>query len=228
MVDEHLLGRETFVARSEALFAQGLYQEALEMAESRLRNFPEDMNAKVVLCHALIGMDREQEAMRRLEEIEEAILGFSRIYASMGDLCRGKGMREEAVSYYRKFVALNPYSAITEEVKRHLHALLDETVAAEADENACEEKQSMAAGFQTVTMADLYIRQGFLDEAAGILEKILEKEPGHLQAFDMLAKVKAGMAVRGTGGKEPGADRLLLDELERWMKNIERIRAHVA
>jgi len=225
MSDENLQRRETFLTDAEDLFRNRLYAEAAEAAESRLRDHPADLDAKVVLCRALIGMERLQEAVRCLGEIEEAILGFSRVYASLGDLCRRKGLRDEAVAYYRKFVAIHPHSSITEEVNGCLDELLKETSPAKTvgGEDA---EAPLASDFQTVTMADLYVRQGHLDEALDLLEKILQKDQEDPQAARLIAEVREKMAARRMEATRKERDPRLIEELQRWLNNIERMRSH--
>ncbi|MDX9820535.1 MAG: tetratricopeptide repeat protein [Syntrophales bacterium] len=225
MSDENLRRRETFLADAEDLFRNRLYAEAAEAAESRLRDHSADLDAKAVLCRALIGMERLQEAVRCLGEIEEAILGLSRVYASLGDLCRRKGLRDEAVAYYRKCVAIHPHSSVTEEVNGRLDELLKETSPAKTvgGEDA---EAPLAADFQTVTMADLYVRQGHLDEALDLLEKILHKDPEDPQAARLIAKVREKMATSRMEATGKEKHSRLIDELQRWLNNIERMRSH--
>ncbi len=225
MADENLQGQKAFLDQAEALFANGLYREAAEAAESRLRDRPADMDANVILCRAYVGMERMQEAMRCLAEIEDALLGFSRLYATLGDLCRRKGLRDEATVYYRKFLALHPHSSITEEVNGHLDELLRETFAAKPVDGTDVEAMPLAADFQTVTAADLYVRQGHLEEAAELLERILQRNPEDPQAAKLISEVREKMAMR-TETPEKGKEGRLLDELQRWLDNIERMRPH--
>jgi len=225
MLNENLQERRAFLAQVETLFANHLYTEAAAAAESRLRDHSADLDAKVVLCRALIGMERLQEAVRCLGEIEEAILGLSRVYASLGDLCRRKGLRDEAVAYYRKFVAIHPHSSVAEDVSVHLDELLKETSPAKTvgGEDA---EAPLAADFQTVTMADLYVRQGHLDEALDLLEKILQKDPEDPQAARLIADVREKMATSRMEATGKEKDSRLIDELQRWLNNIEGMRSH--
>ncbi len=225
MLNENLQERRAFLAQVEILFANRLYTEAAAAAESRLRDHPADMDASVILCRALIGMERMQDAMRCLQEIEDAVLGFSQLYASLGDLCRRKGLRDEAVSYYRKFVAIHPHSSVAEDVSGHLDELLKETSPAKTvgGEDA---EAPLATDFQTVTMADLYVRQGHLDEALDLLEKILQKDPEDPQAARLIAKVREKMATSRMEATGKEKDSRLIDELQRWLNNIERMRSH--
>ncbi len=226
MADENLQGQKAFLDQAEALFANRLYREAAEAAESRLRDHPADIDASVILCRAFIGMERMQEAMRCLGEIEGAVLGFSRLYALLGDLCRRKGLRDEAVVYYRKFLAIHPCSSITEDVNGHLDELLRETSAAKSVDGTDAETTSLAADFQTVTVADLYVRQGHLEEAAELLERILQRDPEDPQAARLISEVREKMAMHRTETPEKGREHRLVDELQRWLDNIERMRPH--
>ncbi|OPY87395.1 MAG: Tetratricopeptide repeat protein [Syntrophaceae bacterium PtaU1.Bin231] len=224
MPDKRLQGRETFLAGAEALLADRLFAEAMEAAEARLRGDPADIDAKIIRCRALIGMERMQEAMRCLGEIEGAILGFSLLYVSLGELCGRNGLRDEAVTYYRRFLALHPHSPIAEEVGGRLAELLNEPDHAKTLDSADREAKPLAADFQTVTMADLYVRQGHLDEAAGLLERIVQQDPNDAQALRLLSEVREKMAMHRT--ETPEKELHLVAELQRWLDNLERMRSH--
>ena len=51
-----------------------------------------------------------EEATAVIDDVEKTVLGLSRIYACMGDICFKGGLNQEAVKFYHRFIALNPDS----------------------------------------------------------------------------------------------------------------------
>jgi Tfp pilus assembly protein PilF len=78
--------------------------------------------------------------------------------------------------------------------------------------------------FQTVTLAELYIRQGHLRPAAEVLEAIIRKDPGQEKAAAMLREVWEKIYREESGKK----DTEVATELSRWLDNIGRLRGHAA
>jgi len=66
-----------------------LYQEAEELAESRLSNQPEDIDAKVILCQAWMRTGRIHKVKAMLRDVEEVITDLSGSIWSWG-ICAGR------------------------------------------------------------------------------------------------------------------------------------------
>ncbi|MGZ4778047.1 MAG: tetratricopeptide repeat protein [Thermoanaerobaculia bacterium] len=67
----------------------------------------------------------------------------------------------------------------------------------------------------TLTMADLYARQGLHDDARRIYDSILEREPGN-------SSVRAKRDALAAGSTAPAGRDLKVDKLERWLKKVSR------
>ena len=61
-----------------------------------------------------------------------------------------------------------------------------------------EESPAPAAAAQTVTLAELYLRQGHTEEAVRIFGEIVEREPGNTAAREGLARLAGRAATGGT------------------------------
>jgi len=83
---------------------------------------PDDAEARVILCQAWTRMGKLDKVKKLLQEVDEAIYGMSMIYAKMGDICQRSGLNQEAITFYRKFLDLNPNSPLTKEVAEKLHS----------------------------------------------------------------------------------------------------------
>jgi len=117
--------KELFLAKAQAFLDNDLYQEAEELAESRLSNQPKDIDAKVILCQAWMRTGRIHKVKAMLRDVEEVITDLSRLYLVMGDMCRKGGLTQEAIRFYRRFLTLNPDSGWAKEVWEKLNTLED-------------------------------------------------------------------------------------------------------
>lgn len=215
--------KEIFIAQADSFLDQGLQKEAQDYALNWLERFPDDAEARVILCQAWTRMGKLDKVKQLLQEVDEAIYGMSVIYAKMGDICQRSGLSQEAITFYRKFLDLNPNSPITTEVAEKLHSLAPagEVVTYREEETP----QHSPSIMRTVTIAELYIKQGHTDLAAEILEEIIKKDNTNQRALAMLSEIRGGSAAQPEKDALPDA---VLKELNRWLSNIDRIRAYAA
>jgi tetratricopeptide (TPR) repeat protein len=218
----HEQERKAFLSQMEASLDRNELPAVLDLAEARLKRTPGDLDARIAICRVWLLQGRLDAARDMLNEMEDILASLSRIYACMGDIYMKKGMREAAQAYYEKFNVLNPDALPARDMSER------PKVIEELDETDGERKTEGDAGippdFQTVTLAELYIRQGHLLPAEGVLEKIIGQEPQNEKAAGLLQEVRNRIlreaAVQGHAG--------VIAELSRWLDNIDRVRGHAA
>ncbi|MBE3085820.1 MAG: tetratricopeptide repeat protein [Bacteroidetes bacterium] len=219
--------RMNFLDEAEKLLQQNMLPQALNLAEERLRSLPVDVDAYVIAGNALIGMGRVNEARDILREVEEIISGLSLIYDRMGDIYRKKGFHQDAAICYEKFIALNPNAEKAREVIEKM-ALLEQEDRPVAEVDMPGDNGILKPDFFTVTLAELYIRQGHLQVAAGILKEIIKREPQNLQAVAKLDTVKTAIALKSSARGDVVRSNHLAETLTRWLENIDRLKKHAA
>ena len=222
MADDALRGRDAFLEEAEAFLAAGDDETALAVAEARLLRMPGDLDARSVICRVRIRQERLDEAEEMLREMEVSLASLSRVYASLGDACLSRGMQESAETYYRKFMSLNPDAPPAVGISERLAGI---AATPETDpERDAGDAAEVPSDFQTVTLAELYIRQGHLRPAAEVLEAIIRKEPGHEKAAQLLGEVQELIHREESRQRYPE----VIDELSRWLDKIGRLRGHAA
>jgi tetratricopeptide (TPR) repeat protein len=215
--------RADFIYEAEALLERNNLPAALNLARERLRSFPADADARIIACSALVGMGRLDDLREILREVEELISGLSLVYERAGDIYREKGFYHDAAVYYEKFISLHPDAEKAREVigKMALLEQEDNPVAGTAtvhNENIPEQE------LFTTTLAQLYIKQGHLQDAEIILEEIIKKDPQNTHALDMLDKLKVSLVLQSAAdGKNLKSDHLI-KTLSAWLQNIERLK----
>jgi thioredoxin-like negative regulator of GroEL len=222
MNENDLQERKVFLEAVETCFAASDHRAVLSLAKSRLEQIPGDLDARIATCRVWILQGRLDEARDMLQEMEEIIESLSNIYACMGDICVKKGMKESAQTFYRKFMCLNPEAPMSLEIAERLRGIEDlhETNA----EGESPDAVHVPSDFQTVTLAELYIRQGHPEMAAGVLEEIVRKDPQQEKASQMLREVRE-MIHREASAKRNAP---VIAELSRWLGNVDRLRLHGA
>lgn len=220
MEEEHLV----FVSQMEDLLRRNMLSQALNMAEERLAIFPLDAEARGFLNQILIEMDRIEESRNNLHALEEDLQKLSFIYLRAADAYGDKALYQDAISCYKKFLCLNPFSEYSLKIDKKIALLQKETGEVEASD--ADDTEMPGPEFYTITLADLYIKQGHLDMAADVLMEIIKSEPDNVQARARLDTVKATMAERTPAGRVTTSNDKVLKTLSSWLTNVNRLKTH--
>ena len=218
----HEQERKSFLTQAEAYLGRNELPAVLNLAQARLKRTPGDLDARIMICRVWLLQGRLDEARDMLNEMEEILASLSQIYSCMGDICMKKGMREAAQDYYGKFKVLNPSVPPTRDIQERLKDIgelqqRDEEVEAGGD-------AEVPSDFRTVTLAELYIRQGHLRPAEEVLEKIIGQDPQNEKAAGLLQEVRERL-LKGASAQQYAG---IIAELSRWLDNIGRVRGHAA
>jgi tetratricopeptide (TPR) repeat protein len=219
--------RDDFLDESKELLGQNNLLKALNLARERLNSFPVDADAHIIMCNALIGMGRLDDVREVLRNLEEIVSGLILVYERVGDTYREKGFHQDAAACYEKVISLHPGAQKAREVIGKMFLLEQEdNPVPEVDviynENIPEPE------FFTLTLAQLYIKQGHLLDAEIILEEVIKKEPQNAQALAMLDKLKTSLVSQSSENgnfPEPGN---LIKTLSSWLENIKRLNINAA
>jgi tetratricopeptide (TPR) repeat protein len=214
--------RKSFLAQAEAHLERNELPETLGLAQARLKRIPVDLDARIVICRVRLLQGRLDEARDMLNEMEEILASFSHVYACMGDICTKRGMQEAAEDYYGKFNVLNPGAPPARDMSERLKG--SEELHEMDEEGETEGAAGVPSDFRTVTLAELYLRQGHLRQAEEVLEKIAGDDPQNGKAAALLAEVREKLLREASAQRYAG----VIAELSRWLDNIDRLRVHAA
>ncbi|HQI34945.1 MAG TPA: tetratricopeptide repeat protein [Syntrophales bacterium] len=170
-----------FYRQAQSCLEAGSYDRSLELARVRLAAAPDDVRAALVLCRSWLGLGRLDEAAAAFAAIEPLNEEIARLLKLLGDAYRERGERRRAVTCYQRSMALLAGLAELQEVQNAVAALLDD--------EATDDGPAAGDGFQTLTMAELHIRQGHYESAREILTAILVREPENHEARQRLTEV---------------------------------------
>lgn len=219
--------RSNFLGEAEILLEQNKLMEAFNLAGERLRSLPADADAHVVAGNALLGMGRVDEARDVLQEVGEIISGLSLVYERMGDIYRKKGFHQDAAVCYEKFISLHPSAEDARKVIEKM-ILLEQEDQPVTEGGMIYDENIPAPELFTVTLAELYIKQGHLQVAAEILKEIIWREPQNSQAVAKLNSLQAELSLQSSASAKFSESDNLIKKLSSWLKNIDRLKIHVA
>jgi tetratricopeptide (TPR) repeat protein len=218
-------GSSRFLSRVEALIEQRMFDLAQELAGERLQRLPDDVDARIAMCKVWTKMGRLDRVEEILREVENRITDCSRVYAAMGDICRESGLQKEAARFYRRFLILNPqgtaHQTVAEKLDRHMDAVAAASLTQE-NEDHYEHITDIAPDFHTMTLAELYLRQGQLEMARNVLKEIIRREPDHPEAGVRLREIEDRLNAPQGDADRPAHEKVFR-ELSRWLRNIGRI-----
>jgi len=207
-----------FLSTAMDYLRRELYDNAINLAQQRLDHHPGDMDAWFVIASCWVNMEKITEASEILHQLEQIINGWSQLYQSLGDSFRKKGMHQEAAGLYRKALTMNPDAQKSEEMKATI-ALLEEGSRPDefiADDQASDIEQ-ISSDFHTITLAELYIKQGHLTMARGVLKKIIIRDPQNTKVLKRLEYVETLMDKGNVSKQEE-----IVEELEQWLDNLRQ------
>jgi tetratricopeptide (TPR) repeat protein len=219
--------RSNFLYEAEKLLEQNKLPEAFNLAGERLRSFPADADAYVVAASALLGMGRVDEAHDVLQEVGEIISGLAFVYDRLGDIYRKKGFHQDAAVCYEKFISLHPGVEDARKVIEKM-ILLEQEDQPVTEVSMIYDENIPDPGLFTVTLAELYIKQGHLQVAAEILKEIIWREPQNSQAVAKLDSLMAELATKSSVNAKFVESNKLIKTLSFWLKNIDRLKMHAA
>ncbi len=213
-------GKDSFLSESKSFLNQGLFHEAVALARKRLDLFSGDVDARMVCGLALAGLGRTKESLDVFEEIKKDVLSWICVFEYLGDIFLGKGEIESARTCYQTLIQLSPDASAKERLLKKIDALngVERGPADKLIDDVSED-------FKTMTMVNLYIRQGHLGMARKVLKEMMQSDPGNIRVGERLREVESLIEGKIPASKETHS-KVILQELERWLRNLERLKSH--
>ena len=215
-----------FKSQVGSLLKQNLLPEALSLAQEQRRINPLDVEVHVLVGKILIHLGEFDKVRDILKQVDQTISELSFVYARMADIFSEKGLKTDAANCYRKFTNLNPISQQAAEIADKL-TFFEKQESEEPDTDESGMENIPQPEFITMTLAELYIKQGHFQMASDVLAKIIKREPGNINAINRLDSVKTLTKAKTRSAEHEDPD-ILVDTLSGWLANIDRLSAHAA
>mgnify|MGYP001197025561 CR=1 FL=1 len=197
--------REHFLSETTRSMDEGMYDAAIALADARLDHYPGDSDAYLVKASCQARMGRPADAEEIIEQWYDMVRDQSRVYEVLGDAYTRDGMTRKAIEAYKIFVTLNADTAASEHISDKIASLQDR-------EKDADESSEMSSDFHTITLARLYMKQGYFKMAKEVLDKILDRNPGNVEAREYAEYVQH-LIIHGWGP--------VVEELDRWLYKLQ-------
>jgi tetratricopeptide (TPR) repeat protein len=166
------------------------------MAENQcregLQKYPGDANLMCLSARANIAMRKLREARTQLEDIIRLFPDFALAHETMGDLLMVQGQAETGRKAYEQAMRLDPARLATHEKidrARQLEQEIDDAIR----EHRKKHPQRKTLPFEKeIAEALEFERQDEAKAAESVYRQILTKDPNHIEAARLLARIAAG------------------------------------
>lgn len=221
-----------FECLAEKLIEVECQTEALELTRAGLTRVPRSPGLSLLEARLLSEKGDAQgawNAVGRLLEIDSKNTSGLWLKARLGLRLEKK---DEAIQAARMLLSLEPDH-------QEAQALLSKMAPEEHEKNVTGGKNGAETGRRTITtatLAEIYVKQGYLNKAVHVYRELLEAEPGNEQLEQRLKELELQIAGPAptipTEPSEPAPPELpreekLLNVFESWLTAIRQRRSHV-
>lgn len=182
-----------FAPLADAFRRQGNLKEALEVCKKGLKNNPSYTLAQVVLGRILREQGKITEAAEEFKTVLEIDPDNLLAHNLLGSIYLEKKDFQAAIEEYQKVLTLNPDD---EEAQKELKVAIEKAAGdnqgvqtKSRGENLSEPKNSPAKeSTATLTLAELYLKQGHFDKAIEVFQELLANDPQNLMLRQKLTE----------------------------------------
>ena len=192
-----------FVMQTVTMIDEGRYSDALARAEARLQEHRDDSHAHLVAAVAQMRMGNLDAAGEMHRAADVTLEMNAPLYDRLGDAYRDGERPNAALPCYRKALSLDPDG---DDAAARAQKIIDLT--GDAEEVITDETR-IASNFYTLTLAELYEKQGHQQQAEEVYREIVNRDPENQEA-------KRRLTALTTGGNT------LVYELEQWLYRLHQ------
>jgi len=194
----------------EILKKEGKPEKIIQACLKALEAFPDDISIRKLLAETYFEQKSIELAKAELERISKQIEGLSSVLKLQAELFREEGMTEKAINSLKLYLA---------------HHSNDQDAARLLSELSAPPKEE-ASILPTSTLAEIYYKQGELEEAIKIYAQVVKDFPDDEKYKNRLDELKK---IKETEESERSHEVILKEKtvtligtLERWLTNIEK------
>jgi|FLOH01.1.fsa_nt_gi tetratricopeptide (TPR) repeat protein len=176
--------QQVMYKRAQTFLKTGEYKAAEDVCDSVLKSFPQDANFMCMSAHALIRLNRYDEAQRRLELAIKLFPEFDSGYDACGDLFLAQGKLDDAVKAYQHALKINPKRQQTQmKLSQAFSQIGEKEKAEDLKDKIFENDQS----FKEMDKAVQLEKEEKFDEAENIYRAVLLSDPDNVTAIRLWA-----------------------------------------
>lgn len=222
----------SFVPLSDAYRRLGQYDEAIAVAREGVGHHPHYLSGKMALARALFEngeLDESQSLLEAVLHVSPDNVLANRILSS---LYLQKGLPERAAPVLKQLLKLDPNDT---RAVQQLEAIGKTTPSPPASEAHIPVEAAVAVGpgpgaaapaseLKTATLAELYRKQGHIDQALEIYRDVSHGDPGNPEWKNKIEELEQNLSARSSAGGDIRRDRIstLRDLLKRIQERKRR------
>ena len=193
----------------EMLKKEGKPQTVIKACQKVLEIFPDDIHIRRLLAETYFEEGSLDLAEQELEKIAKQINELSYIFKFQSELFRRENKIDDAIRSLQLYLAHN-------ESDQEAADLLEELSPSKEEPSA----------LPTSTLAELYYKQGEIDEAIAVYEQVVASSPDDEKAKHRLDELRGAKETREGEMERTQSARerklKLLGVLERWLAAVEQ------
>jgi tetratricopeptide (TPR) repeat protein len=186
------LKQQKFFNRASMLLRSGDARMAENQCREGLKKYPGDANLMCLSARANIAMHKFPEARSVLEDAIRLFPDFATAHETMGDLLMIQGQAESGRKAYEQAMRLDPARLVTHEKiarARQLEKEIGDALAAHREKHPA--RKPLPFEREIAKALDLE-RNDDGKAAEAIYRQILTRDPDHIEAARLLARIAAG------------------------------------
>jgi len=202
-----------FAPLADAFRKQNNLEEALKVCKKGLEKHPTYTSAWVVLGRIYQAQHKVDDATSEFKKVLELDPDNLMAHSLLGSIFMGKGDYQAAIEEYQKVLTLNPdddeaQSSLKQAIENAAGDL--KSIKIVKKETAPSDKKPAKEATATLTIADLYLKQGHFDKAVEVYQELLASDPQNLmlrqKLSDVVEKRQKDSAVDDTASKLKKSD----------------------
>jgi tetratricopeptide (TPR) repeat protein len=185
-----------FAPLAEAYRKEGSLEDAYRVCSKGLEKNPDYSNGHLVLGRIYQGQSKLDNAVLEFKKVLEFDPENLMAHSLLGLLFMQKSDFKAAIDEYQAILTLTPDD---DETQKLLKIAIEKAANVSQVESTVKqvpaEKEENSHGMASITMAELYLKQGHQDKAIETYEELLKKEPNNTNAKQKLIDLRKMVVV---------------------------------
>ncbi len=182
-----------FAPLADAYRKQGGLEEAVKICKKGLEKHPNYTSARVVLGRIYQEQKKIEQAASEFKKVLETDPENLMAHSLLGSIFVGQGDCQSAIEEYQKILTLNPDDEETQEaLKQAIEKAAEEQKPSREPKKellAAEKRNPSKESTASLTIAELYLKQGHFDKAIEVFQELLANDPQNLLLRQKLTEV---------------------------------------
>jgi tetratricopeptide (TPR) repeat protein len=182
-----------FAPLADAYRKQSSLDEALNICRKGLEKHPNYTSARVVLGRIYQEQEKIEQAVAEFKKVLETDPENLMAHSLLGEIYVSRGDHQAAIEEYQKILTLNPDDEETQDALKQAI----EKAAGEQKQNKLPKKEMVNSekrsppkeSTASLTIAELYLKQGHFDKAIEVFQELFANDPQNLMLRQKLAEV---------------------------------------